>query len=89
MFERPAGGRILLVTGHGGRRVVQDDQDMPARRGVVHHFHQAGDAAVDEGAVADDADHATRLLGGQHMAQSESHSEAGPHADAGVHGLER
>ena len=56
---------------------------------VVDHLDQAGDPAVDEGGVADDADHAPRLLLRQHVAQAQSDADARPHADAGVHGRER
>ena len=58
-------------------------------RRVVHHLHQPGDAAVHEGAVADDADHAAGLLRRQHVPQAQAHADARAHADAGVHGLER
>ena len=88
VVERAAGAGVFLLAGHGGGAVVEDDQHVAGGRRVVDHLDQAGDAAVDEGAVADDADHAAGLVGRQHVAQAQAHAEAGAHADAGVHGLE-
>ena len=59
------GARVLLLAGHGGGAVVQDDHHMAGGRRVVDHLGQAGDPRVDEGGVADDADHAPRLSCGR------------------------
>ena len=47
--------RVRLVAGHGRGAVVQDHQGEVVV--VVHRVDQAGDAAVEEGAVADEGHH--------------------------------
>ena len=59
---------MLLQAGHGRGAVVQDQYDVAARRRIVDHLHQARDAAVDERAVANHADDAAGLAGGQGVA---------------------
>ncbi len=79
---------MLLQAGRGGGAVVEGDADVPGLRRVVDHLHQAGDAAVDEGAVADDGDDAAGFRLREHVAQAQARADAGAHADAGVHRLE-
>ena len=86
--ERAAGGGMLLQAGHRRGAVVEDQHDVAGGRRIVDHFDQAGDAAVDERAVADDAHHPPGLLLGQHVAQAQAHADAGAHAELGVHSLE-
>ena len=80
---------MFLHAGHGGGAVIENQHDVPGGRRVVDHLDQAGDAAVHEGAVADDADHAARLLGRQHVAHAEPDAERRAHADQRIHGLKR
>ncbi len=44
---------------------------------------------MDEGGVADDRDHATRLVGRQDVTQAQAHADRGAHGHAGVHRLVR
>ena len=50
-FDRVAGGWILLMTGHAGDRVVQDDDGRIAL--IIRNVDQSGHARVHKGAVAD------------------------------------
>ena len=48
-----AGGGVLLMAGHAGDGVVQNDNDGIAL--VVGDVYQAGDAGMDKGGIADDS----------------------------------
>ena len=61
---------------------------MAGGRRVVDHLHQAGDAAVNECAVTEDANHAPGLLWRQRVAKPESHADGRAHADQRIHRLE-
>lgn len=56
MFRWATRRGIFLKPGHRRRGVVENQYQVPGRRLVVDHFHDSRDAAVDERAVADDAD---------------------------------
>ena len=72
MSQRAPRSRMLLHARHGRGSVVQDQHHMAALRRVVDHLDQTRDAAVHEGAVADDAHHSLRLLGRQRVAQPQA-----------------
>ena len=62
VVERASGAGMFLEPGHRRGAVVEDENHVASRRRVVYHLHQAGDAAVDERAVANHTHHALRLL---------------------------
>ena len=80
------GGR--LVAGHGGRRVVEDDEDeaRPLEDGV----DEARDPRMEEGGIADRDDDRREIapLGGIGVVEARPLADAGAHAVAGVHGAE-
>ena len=82
--ERHARAGVVLVAGHRGDAVVDDDE----RRGalVVDRVQQPRDAAVEEGRVADDADDGLPLARLLHAVR---HREARAHAQDGVRARER
>ena len=82
VVEPAAGAGVLLLAGHGGGAVVEHQQHVAVGRRVVDHLHQAVDAGVDEGGVADERDHAPGLGGGEHVAQPEADAERGAHGHA-------
>ena len=80
---------VLLHARHGRGSIVQDQHHMAAFRRVVDHLDEAGDSAVNERAVANDAHHALRILGRQRVAQPQAHADGRAHAYQRIHGLER
>src|ERR1035437_7418253 len=88
VVQRAARARVFLVARHRRGGVVEDDQYVAVRRRVIDHLHQPADAAMDEGAVADNAYHAAGLVGWEHVTQAQPDAQTGPHAHARVDGLE-
>ena len=64
-------------------------EHMAAGRRVIDHLGNSGQPAVHESRIADDADHAPRLRGRQHMPQAKADANARAHADAGIHAGKR
>ena len=75
---------MRLMAGHGGGRVVQDAKDHV--RLIVHGVDGSCDAAGKEGGVADKGEvQGIRVR----MVHALRHGDAGPHAKAGVHHVQR
>ena len=82
-MDIPAGGGVFLVAGHAGDGVIQDDDS--GKPLVVDGVDEAGDAAVDKGAVPNDPYRLPGLLrpGLQKPVEAGNRS---PHAEGDVHG---
>ena len=76
------------MAGHGGRRVVEDDQDetRPLEDGV----DQARDPRMEEGGIPDRDDDRREIgpPGGIGVVEARPLADTGAHAVAGVHGAE-
>ena len=86
-LDRVAGRRVLLVAGHAGNRVVEDDHR--GIRAVVGDVDQARDARVDERRIADHGDRLLFRLGAARLVVAVERRNRSAHADADVHRAER
>ena len=78
------GSGVVLAAGHGGDAVVENNHG--CRRIVVDHVHQAVDAGVEEGGIADHGHHLLSFLLGNHLYHPGGVADGGAHADTGFHG---
>ena len=86
-LDRVAGRRVLLVAGHAGDRVVEDDHR--GIRAVVGDVNQACDTRVDERRIADHGDRLLFRLGAARLVVAVERRNRSAHADADVHRAER
>ena len=82
-----ARGRVLLMTGHTGDRVIENDD---RRIGcVIRNIDKAVQAGVHEGRVADDCDGLVLGLLAEHLVEAVQAGDRRAHADRPVNGFER
>ena len=80
-------GRILLVTGHAGDRVIQDDYGGIAL--IVRNICKAGHTGMHESGIADDSDRLILALLAEGLVKAVDGADGSAHAQGHIHGAQR
>ena len=83
----PSGGGVILVPGHGGDPVIQNDDR--SRRAVIFHVDEAGDSRMEEGGIPDDRHHIFRKILAPGHFHAVSHGDGTTHAERRIHSGKR